>query len=437
MLQRLAQTQRPRVFESLKALHPFRLGEPFMSPRQNHPRPSRRPRPAPCFDWARHLCRALCLPLALGGLVAPAAAGLTLTSCRKDDGAQATDPPKAVRVQKIGRADIENILTYPADLKPFAEVRVFSRVADRILSFAWENGDEIKKGQRVAIIRTEGMHQGLVQIAAQRDAMDAQLNNQELELGRLKELLAKGSVAQAEYDRLDSSYQAAKAQRRALTASQDQLAANVADGVLTAAISGVIADKSVEAGDIAPPSVPLCRIIQVDRLKVELRLVEADVPKVRLGQTVVLHLDAYPKRTFHGQVSVLLPYVDPQTRTNTIEITVDNPKDESTGKRLLKPGMYGRAELVVERHSQVLVAPEPALLLDNQLLKAQEPGEVLRKAFVVGEQGVAHKRIIKLGARKGSLWEVLDGLEQDERLVVRGQHGLKDGQRVEIVDAAK
>jgi membrane fusion protein (multidrug efflux system) len=389
---------------------------------------------------ARHVGRALCLPIALGALAAPAAAvlvALTLTSCKKDQGAQAKDPPKTVRVQKIGRADIEYVLTYPADLKPFAEVRVFSRVADRILSFPWEDGDEIKRGQRVAIIRTEGMHQGLAQIAAQRDALDAQLNNQELELGRVKELLAKGSVAQAEYDRLESSYRAAQAQRRALTASQGQLAANAADGVLAAAIGGVIADKSVEAGDIAAPSVPLCRIIQVDRLKVELRLVEADVPKVKLGQTVVLHLDAYPKRTFQGQVSVLLPYLDPQTRTNTVEITVDNPKDESTGKRLLKPGMYGRAELVVERHSQVLVAPEPALLLDNQLLKQQAPGENLRKAFVVDPQGVASKRIVKLGARKGSAWEVLDGLEQDEKLVVRGQHGLKDGQRVEIVDAAK
>jgi membrane fusion protein (multidrug efflux system) len=379
-------------------------------------------------------------PIPLGALASPAAAGLValaLISCKRDQGAQAPDPPKAVRVQKIGRADIEHILTYPADLKPFAEVRVFSRVADRILSFPWEDGDEIKKGQRVAIIRTDGMHQGLVQIAAQRDALDAQINNQELELSRLKELLAKGSVAQAEYDRLDSSYRAAQAQRRALTASQGQLAANVADGVLTAAIHGVIADKSVEAGDIAAPTVPLCRIIQVNQLKVELRLLEVDVPKVKLGQTVVLYLDAYPKRIFQGQVSVLLPYLDPQTRTNTVQVTVDNPEDESTGKRLLKPGMYGRAELVVERHAQVLVAPEPALLLDNQLLKQQQPGENLRKAFVVDPQGVAHKRIVRLGARKGSSWEVLDGLEQDERLVVRGQHGLKDGQRVEVMDVAK
>jgi multidrug efflux system membrane fusion protein len=84
-----------------------------------------------------------------------------------------------------------------------------------------------------------------------------------------------------------------------------------------------------------------------------------------------------------------------------------------------------------------LVAQELALLLDNQILDKQKPGEILRKAFVVTADGTAHKRIVKLGARKGSMWQVLDGLKEGEQLIVRGQHGLKDGQRVEIVEATK
>jgi multidrug efflux pump subunit AcrA (membrane-fusion protein) len=99
--------------------------------------------------------------------------------------------------------------------------------------------------------------------------------------------------------------------------------------------------------------------------------------------------------------------------------------------------MYGKAELVVERRPQVLVAPEQALLLDNQILAAQKPNEKLRKAFVVGKDKVAHRRIVKLGARNGTLWQVLEGVKEGERLVMRGQHGLKDGQQVEIVEGAK
>jgi RND family efflux transporter MFP subunit len=361
-----------------------------------------------------------------------------LAACKRDAKAEAEKKDvKTVRVEPVGRADIDDILVYPADLKPSAEVRVFSRLADRILAFPWKDGDEVKRGSRIAVIRTEGISQGVAQVAAQMDALDVQMENQEAELKRLNKLLSSGAIPQAEYDRLNTALLAAKAQRRALVAGKGQLSATASDGVITAAISGVVADKMLEEGDMAVPSMPLCRLISVDKLKVELRLIESDVTKIRMGQKVSLRLDAYPDRAFMGDITAVMPYLEAQTRTNTVEVTVDNAKDEATGQRPLKPGMFGKAEIVVSKRSNVLVAPEPALLLDNQVLEQQKPNEVLRKAFVVDKDTVARQRIVKLGARKGSLYEVLDGLAEGDRLVVRGQHGLKDAQQVEIVEAEK
>jgi membrane fusion protein, multidrug efflux system len=372
----------------------------------------------------------LCLALG-GGLV------VTLGGCKGDAKTDAAVEAKTVRVQPVGREDIEDVLSYPADLKPWAEVRVYSRMPDRILSFPWKDGDEIQRGNRLAVIRAGGVSEGMEQVGAQIDALDAQIENQQTEVERLKKLTASGAVPQAEYDRLDAALRATRAQRRALTAGKGQLAATASDGVIQAPISGIIADKMLLEGDMASPGVPLCRIISVDQLKLQLRLVEIDVTKVRTDQQVQLTLDAYPGRTFQGVVTAVLPYLDQQTRTNTVEVTVDNPKDPETGERPLKPGMFGRADLVVSKRSSVLVAPEPALLLDNRLLEQQKPGETLRKAFVVDEQGVAQQRLVRLGARKGAMLEVLEGLAPGERLVIRGQHGLKDGQKVQVVEATK
>jgi membrane fusion protein (multidrug efflux system) len=380
----------------------------------------------PPRPWAS-LLLALGLPLGL----APVTVG-----CKGKAKADSKAEAKTVRVQPVGREDIEDVLSYPADLKPWAEVRVYSRMPDRILAFPWEDGDEIKRGNRVAIVRAGGISEGMEQVGAQIDALDAQINNQELELERLNKLLSSGSISQAEYDRLEAGLRTAKAQRRALTAGKGQLAATASDGTIQAPISGIIADKMLQVGDMASPGVPLCRIITVDQLKLELRLVETDVAKVRTGQEVELKLDAYPGRVFQGVVSAVLPYLDQQTRTNTVEVRVNNPKEEKTGERALKPGMFGRAELVVSKRQAVLVAPEPALLLDSRILEKQKPGETLRKAFVV-DQGVAKERMVRLGARKGSMLEVLEGLGQGEKLVVRGQHGLKDGQKVQLVEAIK
>lgn len=382
-------------------------------------------------QWSKHSVFRVGFGLALGA----GCSSMTLGCQSKATETKAE--AKTVRVQAIGREDIEDVLSYPADLKPWVEVRVYSRMPDRILAFPWKDGDEIKRGSRVAIIRAGGISEGIDQVGAQIDALDAQIESQRGDLGRLKQLLDSGSIAEAEYERLDAALRASQAQRRALTAGKGQLAATASDSTIVAPISGIIADKMLQVGDMASPGVPLCRIITVEQLKLQLRLVESDVPKVRTGLEVQLRLDAYPARVFKGVVTTVLPYLDQNTRTNTVEVTVDNPKDPKAGERVLKPGMFGRAELVVAKRNAVLVAPEPALLLDSRILEQQKPGETLRKAFVVDAQGVARQRLVRLGTRKGTMLEVLEGLAEKDQLVVRGQHGLKDGQKVQLVEAAK
>jgi len=362
---------------------------------------------------------------------------LESTGCNKGGDAAGNEThAKPVRVEKIGRGNIADVLSYPATLRAYNEVRVFSTIPDRILEFPWEDGDEIKRGDRVALIMKAGMDQGLANMSAQVEGLDAQIANLESELERTKGLLSAGAVAQTAYDRLDTQLKSLRAQRKAMLAARGQLAVQAGNAYVTAPISGVIANKALEKGDMAAPQIPLCRILGIDQLKVDIRLVEADVPRVFPAQVVKLHFDAFPDETFEGKVTSILPYLDPATRTNTVEVTLDNPKDAKTGHRRLKPGMFGRAELVVAMRDNVVVVPEPALLLDNEILAKQKPGERLRKAMIVDADNIARTREVRCGARKGSMYEVLDGLKEGDRIIVRGQHALQDGTRVEIMEAS-
>lgn len=358
---------------------------------------------------------------------------LPVACTSKQDASQKPDAPKPVMTDLIRRGDIEDVLAYPAELTPYTEVRVFSTVADRIIDFPWQDGQDIQKGQRVALIRKEGLDHGLEQLAAQLEGLDVQIRNLDSELARSKNLADAGVLTQNVVDNVETQFLSMQAQRKALAASRAQLAVTAGNAIVTAPLDGVIAGKTLEKGDMATPQMPLCRIMQIDRLKVILRLVETDVPKVRVKQDVLLLLDAHPGKQFHGTVTTVLPYLDRATRTNTVEVTVDNPVDSETGQRALKPGMFGEARLVVEQHKGAILAPESALMLDDQMLAQQKPGETLRQAVVVGPDNLAHLRVLRLGARKGAVWEVLDGVTESERVIVRGQHGLKEGQRVEIV----
>lgn len=361
---------------------------------------------------------------------------LPLLACEPKEAAPAADAAElldTVKIHLVGRADIVKVLTYVVDLEAETEIRVFSPIPDRILDFPWQDGDEIEAGARVALIRKEGMDQGLQQIQAQIEALDVQIGHLRSEVKRSRELLKAHVITKQVFDQVDAQLRGAVAQRKAVVAGKAQLAASAENAVIEAPIGGVIASKRLEVGDMAIPQVPLCRILAVDRVQGTIDLAEADLAKVRVNHEVQVHLDAYPERTFIGRISTILPYLEPATRTNTAEFLLDNPKDAATGRRPLKPGMYGTARLELERHDQVVVVPEHALLLDTHLLARQARGERLRKAFVIDAQGVARRRTVRLGAREGSLVQVLDGVAEGERVVVRGHHGLDDGQRVEIV----
>jgi membrane fusion protein (multidrug efflux system) len=351
-------------------------------------------------------------------------------------GAAAAAPSgRSVRVETVARADVELVLVYGAELRPSSEVRLFSTLMDRIESFPWDDGDEIEKGQVVALVRKDGLDRGMEQVAAEIQSLDVQIRNLQSEVTRARDLLERAVGTQQAYDAARTNLDAARARRKALVAGRGQLAATAENAVIAAPISGVLADRMLEEGDIASPQVPLGRLMVVDPLDVELQLMEADIGRVRLGQDVTLELDAYPGRTFAGTVTRIRPYVSPATRTNAAEVTVPNPRDPLTGQRLLKPGMYGRARLVVDRREDVVVAPEAALLLDSRLLAQGEPGEERRRAFVVGPDGRAQERVVLLGRRDGTRFEVVEGLTEGDQLVVRGHHGLRDQDPVEVQGA--
>lgn len=344
---------------------------------------------------------------------------------------------KTVRIQVVQQKDITEVLRYPVDISPYLEVRIISPIPDRIIHFPWSNGDQITRGQRVATIYKAGLDRSMDQVAAEAEALDVEIENLQRELARSTTLHETGALSSQAFDQLKSRLSSSQARRRALQASLGQIAVNQKNAMLNAPISGAIANKMLEEGDIATPGIPLCHIMQIDRLKVHLNLIEADIAKVRIDQKVQIHLNALPNKTFRGSVHKILPYLNSATRTNTVEVLLENPILPDTGKRLLKPGMFGHAEIEVGKKKQVLIVDEQALLLDNRMLEQQKSGELLRKAFVIDKESTARPRTLKLGARRGNEYEVLDGLKLGERVVIRGQHGLQDGQKVEVVEAQK
>jgi RND family efflux transporter MFP subunit len=128
-------------------------------------------------------------------------------------------------------------------------------------------------------------------------------------------------------------------------------------------------------------------------------------------------VDAFPDRPFTGKVHSVYPALDEETRSLKVEIRLDNTE------LLLKPGMFARVTLITKNKDDVVIVPRDVVL-----------GGMVDEPYVYIVKGeTAHKRLVKIGVKQGDKWEILDGLEPDEMLVVNGMNYLVDDSKVRVV----
>ena len=182
-------------------------------------------------------------------------------------------------------------------------------------------------------------------------------------------------------------------------------------------ISGIVERVLVKEGAYIVPQNPLVRVMNIDRVEMYVNVPEREISNIRPGLKVKMKLIAYPDRTFTGRVSKLSPVVDPKTGTLEVRILMENPG------HLVKPGMFGTAEIIVKKHSNTLIIPVASVLRRNN-----------RDVVFIADGGVARMVTPVFGIQMGERIEVLKGLREGEKVIVIGQQNLNDGDRINITE---
>ena len=173
--------------------------------------------------------------------------------------------------------------------------------------------------------------------------------------------------------------------------------------VVTAPISGVIDRREVTLGQPVEPDSLLFHISDRRRMLVIAKVYEEDLGKLAVGQTARVHPLAYPDKTFTGKVTLVSPNLDPETRTVSVWIEVDNPRD------LLRPDMFATASVVLKRDEGAITIPNAAILETN--------GE---KFVFVKEGDKFHRVVIAAGASNDEYTVVTDGLVPGDQVATQG-----------------
>jgi RND family efflux transporter MFP subunit len=219
--------------------------------------------------------------------------------------------------------------------------------------------------------------------------------------------------AEARQVAAQSQVAAAKAQMAQTRARIDGLKITLSNTSILSPVDGFVSRRMLDPGAFAGANTPILSVVAINTVRLVASVVEKDFKRVRQGVPAVVQVDTFPGEQFRGEVSRVAPVFDPATRTAQIEIGVPNP-----GFRL-KPGMYARVQLTVERRTNALTVPRNALV--------DMSGR--RGVFVVEEQ-TARFQEVRTGLQDADRVEVLDGVVEGQRVVTTGALALRDGDRV-------
>lgn len=312
--------------------------------------------------------------------------------------------PVPVEVATIGRRDIEASYAGTAALEAPDEAQVVAKTSGILHKLMVEEGDHVKAGQVLAQIDPERL-----QLEVQRTG--AALRKLEAEYKRSNELFERKLVAADAHERLRFDVES---QRAAHELAKLELSYTKVE----APISGVIAKRMVKIGNLIQQNQDMFRIVDTERLEAVLNVPERELQTLRADLPVALTVDALPGQRFAGQIDRLSPVIDPST--GTFRVTAEFK--DATGR--LKPGMFGRINVVYERKAGVLSVPRVALLEE-----AAEPA-----VFTVAE-GKVVRTPVSLGYINGEFAEVTGGLSEGDQVVTAGKVAVRDGSKVEVINA--
>lgn len=310
----------------------------------------------------------------------------------------------AVAVDPVKRDTLAARITYTGSSQPYLDVTVQARVQGWLQGLRVNEGEYVKQGQ--VVIRLDKTQ--LEAMAAQAKA-DAEF--WETEYKRIERLFQANAVSQYDLDNARRQYEMA-------TNKYKEMSEVYSYTDIRAPISGRIARRFVDPGALVQPGVNLFRVTDNSRMRVQVKVAEKDIPKVRIGTEAVVRFPSLPNphNESHAAVSAVFPEMEPVTRTTTVEILVDNPEE------MIKPDMYAVVDLILSRRENTLSIPRKAVV------------DVQGKPTVFTTDGVvAYARPVTLGIESGDRVEVLDGLQEGEMVISQGNRGLVDGQQVNIV----
>ena len=296
-----------------------------------------------------------------------------------------------------------------ANLVAVRGAHLVPQLTGQVTGIYFHSGQYVRQGER--LVQLDNSNQ-LAQLEADRAAETLAKLNYE----RAQHLYAVHATSQEALETAQATYAKAQAAVADLQATLDKLS-------VRAPFSGWIGVRAVSVGQYLSPNTEIAALNVWDPLRAEFTIPQGEIGLIRVGQTVALTVNAFPGRKFSGKVTALGSEVDANSRNITVQASLPNPDN------LLRPGMFGDAELLVGEARSTLAVPSTAVSYNTfgdfvYVVETRDSG---------GHSApVAVATPVKVGETRDDVTEIESGLKAGERVVTAGQVKLHDGAPVTV-----
>lgn len=330
-----------------------------------------------------------------------------------------------ITVQPVTRGEFRTIRDFPGTVEPneHALAEITTLVRGRVIDVYADLGREVKGGTLLALLYSSEL--GMAQSAYLKAT--AKLNVAERAFRRAELLLKEKVIGLAELQRREGEMLSLRAELR--EARDRLLILGLTDEDLrnldrnhtirshvpvVAPFDGRVIARNLTKGEVVETTEKLFVVADLTDVWVTAVIPEKDIPYIRpdqtgSGQSVEVHVAAYPGQAFQGRITYVGDVLDPATRTMRLRLELPNPE------RKLKPAMYATVRVYSEPEPNTLLIPEAAVQRDRDR----------QFVFVEREPSVFEARDVKLGHSNGREITVKDGLLEGESIVTSGAFVLK------------
>lgn len=352
-----------------------------------------------------------------------AAGSLTLAGCAKKDtaaaAAAAPEQPTLITADNISVVESTNIASGPSlsgELMAERSAMVRAEVAGSVIQVFVETGQRVAAGAVLARIDATTANAAELSARTGVSATEAQAAQAKKELDRAERLNAAGAIADRDVENARLTYSTTMAQLANVKSAYAQASKQLRNATVRAPFSGVVAAKSVSAGDVVSPGTALFTVVDPKSMRLDAAVPASQIGQIRIGMPVAFSVSGYGDRKFTGTVTRVSPVADPNTRQVQILASIPNSAGTLVG------GLFAEGRVNAESRSALVL---PATAIDQR-------GATPAVMRVRG--GRVERVAVKLGIRdeQRENFEITEGVQRGDTVLLGAAQAIGEGKQVRV-----